>query len=51
MKKQLLYIGMAVLLCACMNDESIYEKERLDLNADQKLSDYINKQGGVFVVN
>jgi DNA-binding beta-propeller fold protein YncE len=51
MMKRLLYIGMLILLCACMNDESIYEKERLDLNADQRLSDYINNQRGVFVVN
>lgn len=51
MKNLLLYIGMAVLLCACMNDESIYEKEKLDLNADTELSNYINNQRGVFVVN
>jgi DNA-binding beta-propeller fold protein YncE len=34
-----------------MDDESIYEKERLDLDADPGLRDYITNQRGVFVVN
>jgi DNA-binding beta-propeller fold protein YncE len=51
MERLLIYIGMVILLFACMDDDSIYEKERLDLDADPHLSDYINNQRGVFIVN
>lgn len=51
MKKLLLYIGMVIFLFACMNDDAIYEKKKLDLNADPSLKDYITNQRGVFIVN
>lgn len=51
MKKLFLYIGMMAFLFACMDDESIYEKERLDLDVDSDLKDYITNQRGLFVVN
>jgi len=50
-KKLLVYFGIAFLLWSCMNDESIYDKKQIDLNADANLKDYITNQRGVFIVN
>jgi DNA-binding beta-propeller fold protein YncE len=51
MKKLLLNIGMVIFLFACINDESIYEKKRLDLDSDPDLKNYITNQRGLFIVN
>lgn len=49
--KLLLYVGMIILLFACIDDDSIYEKKRLDLDSDPDLKNYITNQRGVFIVN
>jgi DNA-binding beta-propeller fold protein YncE len=46
-------MGIFILLLfqACIDDESIYEKNRLDVDADPALKAYITNQRGLFVVN
>jgi hypothetical protein len=51
MKRLAFYIGMVFFIFACIDDESIYEKKRLDLDSDLALKNYITNQRGVFVVN
>jgi DNA-binding beta-propeller fold protein YncE len=51
MQKILLYIGMIILVFSCIDDESIYEKKRLDVDSDPELKAYITNQRGVFIVN
>jgi hypothetical protein len=49
--KRILYIGLFLSLWSCMNDDLIYEKNRLDVDADLALKAYILNQRGLFVVN
>jgi DNA-binding beta-propeller fold protein YncE len=51
MTRARLYLLLVTFMSACMNDESIYDKKRLDLDADTNLRGYITNQRGMFVVN
>jgi len=51
MKKILIYMCFIVLLSSCMNDELIYENNRLTISGDPELYEYINNQRGLFIVN
>jgi len=51
MMKRLLVIGLMLMLWSCIDDDSIYEKNRLDIDADPALNAYISNQRGLFVVN
>lgn len=49
--KKIFFIGLMLLFGACMDDESLYEKNRFDVDADPALKAYISNQRGLFVVN
>jgi hypothetical protein len=50
-KRILLFMGMFLSLFSCMDDDSLYEKNKLDLTADTDLRSYIENQRGLFIVN
>ena len=49
--KQLIYLALVFLVTACMDDDSIYEKNKLDVDASPALKEYISGQRGLFVLN
>ncbi|HNW50781.1 MAG TPA: hypothetical protein PKH79_06835 [Prolixibacteraceae bacterium] len=51
MKKILFYIGLFISMLSCMDDDAVYEKNKLDLTADADLRNYITHQRGLFIVN
>jgi DNA-binding beta-propeller fold protein YncE len=49
--KRIIFFGILLVFWSCMDDESIYEKNRFDVDADPALKAYISNQRGLFVVN
>lgn len=51
MRRVITYIVLVFALSSCMNDELIYEKNRMTVSGDEELYEYINHQRGMFIVN